>query len=111
MTKRQPAHDAMPELDEDGFMIDTKKWTEEVAQILAQAELPKGLTEDHWTVIDYMRQYYLEFGSVPPIRMLARRTGLSLLRIKELFPNGLTKGACRYAGVPRIAIRPQFLYP
>ena len=70
--------------DEEGFLTDTEKWTEEVAQILAQEEPPRGLTEDHWIVIDYMRQYYLEFGSVPPIRMLARRTGLSLLRIKDV---------------------------
>jgi len=111
MSEQKPMGSAMPELDEEGFLIDTKKWTEEVAQILAQEEQPRGLTEDHLIVIDYMRQYYLEFGSVPPIRMLARRTGLSLLRIKELFPSGLTKGACRYAGIPRIAIRPQFLYP
>ncbi len=97
--------------DEEEFLTDTEKWTEEVAQILAQEELPRGLTENHWIVTDYMRQYYLEFGSVPPIRMLVRRTGLSLLCIKELFSNGLTKGSRRYAGIPRVAIRPQFLYP
>ena len=111
MTEQKRTRTGMPELDEDGFLVDTKKWSEDIAQILAEKELPSGLTEDHWLVIDFMRQFYLEYGTVPPIRMLSRRTGLSLRRVKELFPNGLTRGACKYAGIPRIAIRPQFLYP
>ena len=101
----------MPEIDEDGFLTDTAKWTQEIAEILAQNEVPKGLTPDHWLVLDFMREYYTNFGTVPPVRMLARRTGLSLRRIKELFPSGLTKGACKIAGIPRIAIKPVFLYP
>ncbi|MFC1990033.1 TusE/DsrC/DsvC family sulfur relay protein [Chloroflexota bacterium] len=101
----------MPELDEDGFMVDVKKWTEEVAQILAQNEVPTGLTENHWIVIGYIREYYLEYRSAPPIRMIARRTGFSLRRLKELFPKGLLNTAWRYAGLPRNVVRPHFMYP
>jgi tRNA 2-thiouridine synthesizing protein E len=107
----QSMSDDMPELDDEGYLIDTKKWSEEVAEILAQEELPTGLTEDHWTVIAFMRRFYLEWDVCPPIRMIARRTGMSLGRLKELFPDGLTKSACRYAGIPRMAIRPSFMYP
>ncbi len=102
---------AIPQVDEDGFLLEAQPWTKEVADILAQEVVPEGLTEDHWRLIDYMRQYYLRMGSVPPVRMLSRHTELSLRRIKELFPQGLTKGPCRLAGIPRIAIRPSFLYP
>ena len=101
----------MPELDEDGFLVNARKWTEEVADILAQDEVPMGLTEDHWTVIAFMRQYYLEYRSAPPIRMIARRTGFSLRRLKELFPSGLLNTAWKYAGLPRNAVRPHFMYP
>jgi len=101
----------MPELDLEGFLVDTKKWTEEVAEILAQDEVPGGLTENHWIVMAYMRQYYLEYRSAPPIRMIARRTGFSLQRLKELFPKGLLNTAWRYAGLPRLAVRPAFMYP
>lgn len=100
-----------PEIDEDGFLMDTAKWTQDIAEILAANEVPQGLTPDHWLVLDFMREYYMNFGTVPPVRMLARRTGFSLRRIKELFPSGLTKGACKIAGIPRIAIKPVFLYP
>ena len=111
MFNRESKHTILPEMDRDGYLVDTRKWTKEVAEILAKTELPQGLSEDHWRVVDFLRQYYLEWESVPPVRMLARRTGLSLRRIKELFPSGLAKGACRIAGIPRIAIKPSYIYP
>ena len=101
----------MPEFDEEGFLIDSEKWSKEIAEILAQKDVPQGLTEDHWRVLAFMREYYQTFGTVPPVRMLTRRTDLSLRRIKGLFPSGLTKGACKIAGIPRVTIRPNFLYP
>jgi len=100
-----------PDVDEEGFLLKPESWTPDVARVLAEGEVPGELTDDHWMVIDFMREYYLEFGSVPPVRMLARRTGLSLRRIKALFPKGLTHGACKYAGIPRITIKPSYLYP
>ena len=111
MNKEHEMPTQMPEVDEEGFLIDNEKWSKEIAEILAQKDVPKGLTEDHWTVVAFMREYYYTFSTVPPTRMLSRRTGLSLRHIRELFPSGLTKGACRIAGIPRVTIRPNFLYP
>ena len=101
----------VPDVDGEGFLIDSDRWSEEIAEILAKDEAPQSLTEDHWKVIDYMRQFYHDFGTVPPVRMMSRNTQLSLRRIKELFPSGLTKGACRIAGIPRATVKPNFLYP
>lgn len=100
MLNREQARVELPELDTDGFLVDAHKWTKEVAEILAQGDMAQGLTEDHWKVIDYLRQYFLEWDGAPPVRMLARRTGLSLRDLKRLFPDGLRKYACRYAGLP-----------
>lgn len=111
MNKEHEMPASMPEIDEDGFLVDSEKWSREIAEILAKKDVPDGLTEDHWMVVAFMREYYQNFGSVPPVRMLSRRTDLSLRRIKELFPSGLTKGACKIAGIPRVTIRPNFLYP
>lgn len=96
-------------LDDDGFLRQPEIWTRDVAQLLAQGEVPGDLTEDHWKVVDYLRRYYLEFDGAPPVRMLRRDTGFNLQSICRLFPSGLTKGACRIAGIPRIRIHP--LYP
>ncbi len=99
------------ELDVEGFLVQPEVWTREVAQMLAQDEVEGGLTEEHWKVIDYFREYYLEFKSVPPIKKLARVTGCNLKQAYRLFPSGLTYGACRLAGIPRLAVRPGLNYP
>lgn len=100
MINREQGNLKMPDLDPDGYLVDTQKWTKEVAEILAATDMPQGLTEDHWKVIDYLRQYFLEWKCAPPVRMLVRQTGLSLRELKSLFPYGLRKHACRYAGLP-----------
>ena len=100
MFNREQNRQTLPELDRDGYLMDAHKWTKEVAEILAKSEMLEGLSEDHWQVIDYLRQYYLEWESAPPVRMLARQTGLSLRDLKRLFPDGLAKSACKYAGMP-----------
>lgn len=102
---------AMPVVDEDGFLLDPEMWSKDVAQTLAEEEVPDGLTEDHWKVIDFLRDYYMDCGSVPPVPMLRKRTGVNLQSIYRLFPSGLEKGACRVAGIPRATIRPSFQYP
>jgi len=100
MISRANDRTTLPELDRDGYLVDADKWTREVAEILAQREAPQSLSEDHWRVIDFLRQYYLEMGSAPPVRLLARKTGLSLRDLKKLFPDGLARSACKYSGMP-----------
>lgn len=100
MFNREPGLTTLPELDPDGYLVDAHKWTKEIAEILAKSDIPQGLSEDHWKVIDFLRQYFLEWECAPPVRMLTRQTGLSLRDLKRLFPDGLRKGACRYAGLP-----------
>ena len=89
------------EVDEDGFMLDASLWTDEVAIGLAKSEGIEALTEDHWKVIRYLREYYQKFSVAPPIRMLCKQTGFPLKRIYELFSTGPGKGACKLAGLPK----------
>ncbi|MFC1925375.1 TusE/DsrC/DsvC family sulfur relay protein [Chloroflexota bacterium] len=111
MKTKETSRDQQVDIDQEGYLVRAETWTEEKASLLAKEEVPEGLTEDHWKIIECMRQYYLEMGTVPPVRMLARRTGFSLRQMQKLFPSGLTKGACKIAGIPQIAIKPSFLYP
>jgi len=100
MTKQQETLATVQNVDEEGFLVQQGTWTKAVAQTLAQDEMMGDLTEEHWRLIDCVRQYYLEFETVPPVRMVVRRTSLSLRRIHELFPNGFSKGVCKVAGIP-----------
>ena len=99
-----------PETDMEGFLVHPEMWSKAVAESLAQGEVPGKLTEEHWKVLDFLREYYLQFNNVPPIRMLCKRTGLKFAYICKLFPSGLVKGACRIAGMPRDAISPGSFY-
>ena len=59
------------------------------------------LTEDHWKVIRYLRNYCLQFGIAPMIRKLCKETGFHLKKVYELFPSGPAKGACKVAGLAK----------
>lgn len=85
-------------LDEDGFLEDATLWDEEVAEKLAETEEVE-LTPEHWEIINYLRNYYAEFGVAPMVRKMLRDTGKSNSEIYELFPSGPGKGACKIAGL------------
>ena len=89
------------EVDEDGFIQDPQLWTESVAAVLAGDEDVESLTEEHWKVVKYIREYYLKFGIAPMIRKLCKETECPLNRVYELFPSGPAKGACKIAGLPK----------
>lgn len=89
------------EIDEDGFLVDPKNWCREFAIAVAKEEAIDQLTDEHWKIIDYLRNYYTKFDSCPPIRMLVKETGIDLKKIYQLFPTGPAKGACRLAGAPK----------
>ena len=89
------------DVDEDGFLENPEIWNEAVAGDFASTEGVGDLTPEHWKVIHYLRNYYLQYGIAPMIRKLCKETGFKLNRIYELFPSGPAKGACKLAGHPK----------
>lgn len=89
------------EIDEDGFIQEPEKWNQAIAEDLAKLEQAYPMTEEHWKVVNYLRDYYLKYEIAPPIRMLVKQTGFDLKKIYELFPSGPAKGACKIAGLPK----------
>ena len=96
-----PVGDRTLEIDEDGFIQQPDQWDEEVAAALAKTEGVDELGENHWKLVKYLRNYYLEFGVAPMIRKLCKETGFKLKYVYELFPSGPAKGACKVAGLPK----------
>jgi dissimilatory sulfite reductase related protein len=72
-----------------------------LAEDLAKGEDAYPMNEDHWKLVNYLRDYYLKFGIAPPIRMVVKQTGIDLKKIYQLFPSGPAKGACKVAGLPK----------
>lgn len=90
--------DRVIELDDDGFLEDAEEWDEEVAAKLAETEEVE-LTQEHWDIINYLRDYYANFHVAPMVRKMLKETGKSNAEMYELFPSGPGKGACKIAGL------------
>lgn len=95
--------------DKNGYLIDSNQWDKSIAQTIARAE-GITLTQDHWQVIDYLREFYQAYGVSPSIRPLvkylatvlpAEKSGSIYLQI--LFPDGPAKQATKIAGLPKPA--------
>jgi len=90
------------EVNEEGFLVNPQEWDKETAELLAREEEGiQELTEDHWAVVKYIRDYYLEKNLAPMVRKVCKTTGFQLRYIYELFPSGPAKGACKIAGLPK----------
>jgi len=56
-------------LNEDGFLINPEVWDKEIAEELAKiAEGIQAMTEEHWRIVNYIRDYYLQKGQAPMVR-------------------------------------------
>ncbi len=89
------------EIDEDGFIQDPGSWDQAVARDLAKTEGVEEMSEAHWKIVNYLREYYLQFSMAPMIRKVCKSTGFQLKEIYDLFPSGPAKGACKVAGLPK----------
>ena len=99
-----PAIKAEPKVEELGFLKDFDQWNERFAHGVARNwDLPEGLTEDHWKIIHYLRDYYRNAKTIPTIFETCKSNQISLDRFGELFPRGYRRGACRAAGLPFFA--------
>lgn len=90
------------DLNDEGFLNDPTQWNQDVAAFLAKSEEGlDALTDEHWSVINFIREHYLQNNLAPMVRAICKTTNLPLKRIYELFPSGPAKGACKLAGLPK----------
>ena len=90
-------------LDNDGFLKTMASWDRKIATELAKVNEIGPLNEDHWAIIEYVKDYYVKYGSGPSIVKISRKTGFTSQHICKLFPCGVARGAYRLAGLPRPA--------
>jgi len=94
-------------LDEEGYLVDPADWNESLAEATARKE-GIALTDAHWAVLRFMRNYYEEHHVAPDARHVMKH--LAAYRGPEradrndlfrLFPYGYVKQACKIAGMRR----------
>ena len=95
------------EADEEGYLIDLSQWNKDLAVLIAKDEGIE-MTEQHWEVVEFLREYYNEYQIAPAVRVLTKAIGKKLGAEKgnskylyELFPYGPAKQACKIAGLPK----------
>ncbi|MBI5938169.1 MAG: TusE/DsrC/DsvC family sulfur relay protein [Betaproteobacteria bacterium] len=95
------------DVDEEGYLTNLADWNEDVAAYLAQEEKVE-MSESHWEVVNFLREYYNEYQIAPAIRVLTKAIAKKLGPDKgnnkylyELFPYGPAKQACKIAGLPK----------
>ncbi len=95
------------ETDEEGYLADQSQWEPDIATAMAGLDGCE-LSENHWEVIYFLREYYDAYDIAPAIRILTKGIGKKLGKDKgnskylyELYPRGPAKQACKYAGLPK----------
>lgn len=95
------------ETDNEGYLKDTTLWSEGLAQVIAANEGIE-LSPEHWEVVRFVRNFYLEFNTSPAIRMLVKAMANTFGEEKgnsrylyRLFPKGPAKQATKIAGLPK----------
>jgi len=96
-------------LDDDGFLVNPDDWSPQVAEYFSTSD-GLLLTDEHWQVIQFAREYYRTFriGPMPKviIKRLNRQLGYERYSIKllySLFPETPARRICKYAGTPQPA--------
>jgi len=90
--------------DDEGYLLEAN-YADDLPAVIAQAE---GITlgDDHWAVINYLREQYREHGQTPNFRHLLKELGERLPHhdsktLYDLFPGGPAKQAVKIAGLPK----------
>lgn len=95
------------ETDEEGYLANISEWSNALAIAMAKQD-GCDMTENHWQVVHFLREYYAQYQIAPAVRVLTKSIGRRLGKDKgnskylyELFPYGPAKQACKYAGLPK----------
>ncbi len=93
--------DADVEFDQDGFMLEPGLWNDAVARAIGREEDIDEMSEDHWSIVNFIREYWKEHDLAPPVRLICQQCEVSVRQIYKLFTAGPARGACRVAGLPK----------
>lgn len=99
-----PKEDAEYKINELGFLEDFEQWNERFAyRVVQNWGLPNSLTEQHWRIIRYLREFYSATKNIPSIYEVCKANKIEFDDLGKLFPRGYRRGACKVSGLPFFA--------
>lgn len=97
------------DVDKHNYLVNLSDWNENLAVHIASLE-NITMSDEHWEVVRFIRQFYIEFNTSPAVRMLVKAMAKEYGPQKgnsrylyTLFPKGPAKQATRIAGLPKPA--------
>ncbi len=93
------------DVDEEGFLLDATDWDRDMVPDIAKS-VKVTMTEQHWEVVDYVRNYFVENHAVPELRTFLKhlrelygKEQATRKYVYKLFPYGYGQQACKIAGM------------
>jgi TusE/DsrC/DsvC family sulfur relay protein len=97
---RPESEEKVYRVDVRGFLVDPAEWDEDFAvQKAHEMKMKEGLTEKHWKIVHFLREYFNRNRSVPTVYETCEMNRMELDELEELFPNGYHRGAVKIAGL------------
>lgn len=94
------------ELDDNGFLKDSSKWTREIAKKLSLSDGFKGLGDDpkQWSVLELLRDLHKK-GMLPNkdgeiLFLITKGTGFTIAKLHRLFGGLSIQSLLKWAGLP-----------
>ena len=95
------------EFNSMGYLVNFDAWSKDFATNLAK-DNGLDLTDCHWLIINFLRDYYTEYGIPPEPRIIIKNLSKQInpevpctrKHLEGLFADGGCKLACKIAGLP-----------
>lgn len=87
-------------VNDEGFLTEYDEWSEEIAAELAK-NIEVEMTDEHWSLIKWLREDYKEKGETATTRRVQTVGGVPTKKQFELFPKKPAKKMAYIAGVPK----------
>ena len=87
-------------VDGEGFLVNRDDWSEQIAVDLARSD-EFEIDEQIMAYIREARAMYDNDGVVPPIRIFAKKMGVSTKDLYGVFKKGPMKLICKWGGLPK----------
>ena len=94
-------------VDKEGFLVSLADWSRDVALEIAEAD-DIELTDEHWRIIEIVRNYYDQFHISPPARVIVKLLERELgpaqgksIYLMKLFTGRPARMVTKIAGLPK----------
>jgi tRNA 2-thiouridine synthesizing protein E len=89
-------------VDDEGFLTEYDEWSKDLGSELA-SNIGIEMTDDHWAVIDFLRDDYQEQGETATLRRVSAVGGFDTKSLFQLFPKKPARKMSYIAGLPKPA--------